>query len=65
MQPSRRESGLELVDVADERVLTALERVNSMSDEQLRELVRDEDPSVVEAAEAMVARRRATQREAS
>ena len=64
MQPSKRESGLELADVADERVFAALERVDSMSDEQLRELVKDEHPSVVEAAEGIIGRRGASQREA-
>lgn len=64
MEPSKSESALELVDVADERVLAALERVDSMSEEQLRELVKDEHPSVVEAAEGIIARRRESQREA-
>jgi hypothetical protein len=64
MQPNDRGSALELVDVADERVLAALERVDSMSDEQLRALVKDEDPTVIQAAEAMIDRRHAGRREA-
>ena len=56
MKPSEHGSDLELVDVTDERVLAALERVDSMSDEQLRELTEGEDPSVVEATKAMIAR---------
>jgi hypothetical protein len=64
MNASEHASDLELVDVTDERVLAALQRVDSMSYEQLRELAEGEDPSVVEAAEAMIARRQPTQREA-
>jgi hypothetical protein len=63
MQQEDRGTGLELVDVADERVRTLLERVESMSDDRVRELVKHEDPSVVEAAEAMIARRHAGQRQ--
>ena len=65
MKPSEHASDLELVDVTDEDLLAALERVDSMSDEQLRKLAEGEDPSVVEAAEAMIARRQPIQREAS
>ncbi len=63
MQPDRSEHALELVDVDDERVLASLKRIEAMSDEELRYLVRDEDPIVVEAAEAIIARRRSAQHE--
>jgi hypothetical protein len=36
-----------------------------MSNEQLRELVRGEHPDVIEAAEGIIARRRATESQAS
>jgi hypothetical protein len=58
------ESGLELAEVADSRVLASLTRIDAMSDEELRALVRDEHPMVVEAAEGMIARRRSAERQA-
>lgn len=64
MQPDRSEYRLELADVDDERLLASLARIDAMSDEELRDLVRHEDPIVVEAAEAIIARRRSAQREA-
>jgi hypothetical protein len=39
------------VDVKDERVRTALTRIDEMSDSELRELVRDEPPIVIGAVE--------------
>jgi hypothetical protein len=57
------EHGLELAEVADQRVLASLARIDTMSDEELRTLVRDEHPMVVEAAESMIARRRSTERQ--
>ncbi|MDQ3935909.1 MAG: hypothetical protein M3340_14910 [Actinomycetota bacterium] len=63
MEPNEPGTGLELVDVTDGRVRAALARVDAMSGEELRELVKDEDPSVVEAAEALIARRGAAQHE--
>jgi hypothetical protein len=41
------------------------DRVDAMSDEQLRELVAGEHPTVVEAAEAIIARRQAVERAVS
>jgi hypothetical protein len=53
-----------LAEVADPRVLASLARIDTMSDEELRALVRDEHPMAVAAAEAMIARRRSTERQA-
>lgn len=58
------EHDLELADVPDPRVLASLARVDAMSNEELRALVRDEHPMVVEAAEGMIARRRSAERQA-
>jgi hypothetical protein len=55
-EPSDR--GLELVEVKNERVRAALNRIDEMSDHELRELVRDEPAIVVDAAEGIIARRR-------
>ena len=46
-----------MVELNDERVRTALTRIDEMSDTELRELVRGEPPIVVEAAEGIIARR--------
>jgi hypothetical protein len=53
-----------LAEVADPRVLASLARVDRMSDEELRALVRGEHPIMVEAAEALIASRRSPEREA-
>jgi hypothetical protein len=58
VDPDGSHDRLELVDVDDERVLASLERLDEMTDEELRDLVRHEDAPVVEAAEALIARRR-------
>ncbi|MGO9892277.1 MAG: hypothetical protein ACLP0L_30865 [Solirubrobacteraceae bacterium] len=58
-------SGLELSEVDNPRVRDALARVDAMSDDQLGELVRGEHPDVIEAAEGMIARRRAAERQTS
>jgi hypothetical protein len=54
-----------LADVTDPRVLASLARVDGMSDEELRALVRGEHPMMVEAAEGIIARRRSAERQAS
>jgi hypothetical protein len=64
MRSDRYEHGLELAEVADPQVLDSLARIDSMSDEELRALVRGEHPMVVEAAEALIASRRSPEREA-
>ena len=61
-RPSER--ALELID-ASPGVAESLVRVDAMTDEQLRELVASEHPMVVEAAEAIIARRQAVQRAVS
>lgn len=64
MQSDPSEHGLELAEITDSGVLASLTRIDAMSDEELRALVRDEHPMVVEAAEAMIARRRSAERHA-
>lgn len=49
--------GLRLAGVHDERVLSSLDRVHAMSDDELRELARDEHPAVVEAVDSIIASR--------
>jgi translation elongation factor EF-Tu-like GTPase len=61
----RPEHGLELTEVGDPRVLGSLARVDAMNDAELRALVAGEPRLVVEAAEAMIGRRRAAARQAS
>jgi hypothetical protein len=60
----RSEHGLELAEVAHPQVLSSLARIDRMNDEELRALVRNEHPMVVEAAEALIASRRSPEREA-
>jgi hypothetical protein len=52
-------SGFKLVKETHPRVLAALARIDAMSDGEIRELVRDEPPIVVEAGEAIIDDRRA------
>ena len=54
--PAKR--GLQSVELNDERVRAALVRLDEMTDAELRELVQDEAPTFVEAAEGIIARRR-------
>jgi hypothetical protein len=61
MSSPRPNGGFTLVDVTNPRVLEALARVDAMSDEQIRELVRDEPPIIVEAGEDFIADRLAEQ----
>jgi hypothetical protein len=60
----RSEHGLELAEVADPQVLSSLARIDRMNDEELRALVRNEHPMVIEAAEALIASRRSPERKA-
>jgi hypothetical protein len=55
---------LELIE-ASPGVAEALERVDAMSDAELRALVADEHAMVVEAADAIIARRHAADRAGS
>jgi hypothetical protein len=61
MTSEQPERGLELVEVTDEGVRAALMRIDEMSESELRELVREEPPLVVEAAEGIIARRRSSE----
>ena len=61
-QPSAR--ALELID-ASPGVAEALERVDAMTDTELRALVAGEHPVVVEAADAIIARRHSADRAVS
>jgi hypothetical protein len=62
VQSDRREHGLELAEVKNPGLLASLARVEAMSDDELRALVRGEHPMVVEAADAMIGRRRFSER---
>jgi hypothetical protein len=53
--------GFTLVEVTNPRVLEALGRIDAMSDEEIRELVRGEPRIIVEAGEGIIADRRAEQ----
>jgi hypothetical protein len=64
MNGQSSERALELID-ASPGVAEALERVDAMSDAELRALVATEHPMVVEAADAIIARRHAADRAAS
>jgi hypothetical protein len=61
MSSPRPNGGLTLVEVTNPRVLEALARIDAMSDEQIRELVRGEPAIIVEAGEGIIADRRAEQ----
>ena len=61
MSSARPNGGFKLVEVTNPRVLEALARVDAMSDEEIRELVRGEPPIIVEAGEGIIADRRAEQ----
>jgi hypothetical protein len=65
MHSDRPEHGLELAEVKNPGLRASLARIDAMSDEELRALVRGEHPMVVEAAEAMIAGRRFPERQAS
>jgi hypothetical protein len=61
----RPTGGLELTEVTNPDVLASLARVDGMSDEELRELVLGEHPSVVAAAEGLIAGRLSAERRPS
>jgi hypothetical protein len=61
MSSPRPNGGFTLVEVTTPRVLESLARIDAMSDEQIRELVRGEPPIIVEAGEVIIADRRAEQ----
>jgi hypothetical protein len=59
MSSPRPNGGFTLVEVTNPRVLESLARIDAMSDEQIRELVRDEPPILAEAGEGIIADRQA------
>jgi hypothetical protein len=61
MTSPRPNGGFTLVEVTNSRVLESLARIDAMSAEQIRDLVRDEPPIIVEAGEGIIADRRAEQ----
>lgn len=64
MNPQSSERALELIETSP-GVAEALARVDGMSDAELRVLVANEHSMVVEAADAIIARRHAADRAAS
>lgn len=64
MSRQRSERALELID-ASPGVAAALERIDAMTDAELRALVAGEHPMVVEAADAIIARRHSADRAVS
>jgi hypothetical protein len=49
--------GLQSVELNDERVRAGLVALDEMTDAELRELVKGEEPMFVDAAEGIIARR--------
>lgn len=50
-------SGFKLIEIDDPGILASLQRVDAMSDEQIRDLVRGEPQIIVDAAEYLIADR--------
>ena len=50
-------SGFELIEIDDPGILASLHRVDAMSDDQIRDLVRGEPQIIVNAAEYLIAER--------
>jgi hypothetical protein len=61
MSTPRPNGGFTLIEVTDPRVLETLARIDAMSDEEIRELVRGEPQIIVDAGEGIIADRRAEQ----
>ena len=49
--------GFKLIEVTEPGILASLERIDAMSDEEIRELARDEPQVIVDAAEGIIADR--------
>jgi hypothetical protein len=64
MDAQSSERALELIDTSP-AVAESLKRIDAMSDTELRALAAGEHPMIVEAAEAIIARRHAADRTAS
>jgi hypothetical protein len=57
VRPDPPLSGFKLIEITEPGVLASLARIDSMSDEEIRELARDEPQIVVDAAEGIIAER--------
>ncbi len=57
MASERAKRRLHLVEVNDEGVRAALVRIDEMSEDELRDLVRNEPQIFIDAAEGIIARR--------
>ncbi len=57
MRPAPSQSGFKLIEMKDQGVLGSLARIDAMSDEQIRQLVRGEPQIIVDAGEHIIAER--------
>lgn len=57
VRSDRTPSGFKLIEIDDPGILASLQRVDAMSDEQIRDLVRGEPQIIVDAAEYLIADR--------
>jgi hypothetical protein len=57
MRSDRAPSGFKLIEMTEPAVLASLERIDSLSDQELRELAREEPQIIVDAAEGIIADR--------
>jgi hypothetical protein len=57
VRSDRASSGFKLIEIDDPGILASLQRVDAMSDEQIRDLVRGEPQTIVDAAEYLIADR--------
>ncbi len=57
MRPDPPPSGFKLIEIAHPGILASLARIDAMSDEQIRQLARDEPQIIIDAAEGIIADR--------
>jgi len=57
VRSDRAPSGFKLVEVTEPGILASLARIDAMSDEEIRELASGEPPTIVDAAEGIIADR--------
>jgi hypothetical protein len=57
MRPERPLSGFKLVEITEPGILASLERIDAMSDAQIRDLARGEPQIIVDAGEGIIADR--------
>jgi hypothetical protein len=57
MSADRALSGFKLIEVSEPGVLASIARIDAMSDDEIRELARDEPDIIVGAAEGIIAER--------